>query len=485
MSSFPGLAKGKNPYARPQLTSPHKHPKADVSTDGDVGLWGREQAVVVQEAGPWGVAVGPLFYTSYASSTGDRGPVQRFHIDVQNEIYSVLGRHPAHEGRLKRAEPAPGPDPAVLDCRSLLVLYSADYLDDPQCAREWSVFQERMDRRMRQTGEQPDCLVGVVWRADGLVLPRSVANTGNIVDEEYEGPGVLGLQQDPDRWDRYRGLVRRVAARLMRAARMTLPALSEAESRKVQPHFGPSRVPPQQRETPPGPSRPPSGERHVVLFLLAAAKARMERLRASVEAYGATAEQWRPFRPYSDEPAVSVVGRAVRACGADRLTVLTPDSGDPDVLPGVDGSAIVLVLVDPWLTRDGSLPLLWNRLAGARARVAAVVVVLSRLDEETLDNATRLRETLSLTPARVLGAPHHEVGSPESLAHAVAAVMADAFTSPGEAGPPPVRAGDVALESSAERRIRRQRERVGWLKRGAGPWPSLLSGTPGESWGGG
>ncbi|WP_329338968.1 FxsC protein [Streptomyces sp. NBC_00663] len=337
---------------------------------------------------------------------------------------------------------------------------------------------------MRQTGEQPDCLVGVVWRTDGLVLPRLVANTGHIVDEEYEGPGLMGLLQAPDRRGRYRSLVRRVAERLLRAARTPLPVMTEAESRLVPSRFGPSRAASHQPDDTPV-SRPHDRERRVVLVLLTGTRDRMAGLRTSVVAYGDTPEEWRPFRPHSDEPALSVAGRAVRTCGADQLTVRTPELDDPDVLAGVDESAVVLVLVDPWLSRDAEFSTLWNRLARARANIAAVVVVLPRLDEESRQSATRLRESLAMTPARLLGASHHEVGSPESLTLAVAAVMADSGTGPEDPGPPPVPAGAVSVESSAERRIRRQRERVGWLKRGAGPWPPLLGRTPGESLGGG
>ncbi|WP_369212868.1 hypothetical protein [Streptomyces flavofungini] len=424
-----------------------------------------------------------MFYTSYASSTGDRGPVERFHIDVQNEIYALAGRAPAQQGRLKHAEPIAGPDPAVLSCRSMLVLYSSDYLNDPQCAREWSVFSERLDRRTRQTGERPDCLVGVIWRAGGLVLPRLVARTGHVIDEEYEGPGVLGLLQAPDRRGRYRGLVRRVSERLLKAARTPLPAMTEADSRQVAPRFGPSRTEPQPYADAPA-TGPPDSTRQVVLVLLTGTRERMAGLRTSVEAYGDSARDWCPFRPHSDEPALSLAARAARACGAERLLVRAPDLDEADVLAGVEDGAIVQVLVDPWLSRDAAFSVLWSRLARSRIRIAAVIALLPRLDAESRHSAGRLRESLSLTPARLLGASHHEVGTPEALTLAVAAVMADSRTGPDEAEAPRVPAGAVAVESSSERRIRRQRERVGWLKRGAGPWPPLLGTTPGEPLGG-
>ncbi|TQJ88321.1 FxsC-like protein [Streptomyces sp. SLBN-31] len=436
--------------------------------------------------------MGPLFFTSYASSTGDRGPVQRFHIDVQNEIYSVLGRTPSAEGRLKRPEPAADPDDVVLNCRALLVLYSAEYVDDLQCAREWSVFTERMDRRMRRTGERPDSLVGVVWRTDALVLPRPVTAIRHIVDEEYQGPGVLGLQRDRHSRSRYQGIVRRVAAELMRAAESPPPVMSEAESRGVIPRFGPSRAVARARPaaTEPESSRAHAAEptadlagRHVFLLLVAGTRNRMRHLREQVGHYGRSAEEWRPFRPYSEETVPSTVGRAARACGIDRLGVVTPrpDGCLPDEL---DESATVLVVIDPWLTGDPAFPALWERIARSPARVAAVVVVLTRTDEESTANAARLREAVSRTPARVLGAAHQEAGSRDALAHIVAAVLADAATRP-EAGNGRARGRteDLSIESPAERRVRRHRERAGWLRHGANPWPSILSRTPGESLG--
>ncbi|MGW7418873.1 FxsC protein [Streptomyces sp. NPDC054813] len=428
-----------------------------------------------------------MFYTSYAGSTGDRGPVQRFHSDVQNEVYGILGRRPRNEGSLQRAEPALGPDPAVLACRSLLVLYSADYLNDPRCAVEWSVFRERMQRRLWRTGEPADALVGVLWRADSLVLPRTVARTGQLLDdlgEGYQGPGVAGLQRDPSAWERYRGLVRRVAERLTRAVRTPLPVMTAAEGGTVEPYFGPAQG---QRAVRGGPSSesPPPVERHLVLALLAGTRARMARLRQSVDTYAETAEEWRPFHPHSEEPAAAVAARAAYACGVDRLTLLALDDSGTDPLSEIAAPAVVVVLVDPWMTGDSSISVHWERLARSGARVAAVVTVLPRLDEESRRNANRLREALARTPARQLGAAHHEAGSPDSLAHAMAAVLADAFAEAGEEGPLPGRADEAPpLENRAERIRRRERERAGWLRH-RGPWPPLVSGTPRESWGGG
>ncbi|WP_460062816.1 FxsC protein [Streptomyces sp. YKOK-I1] len=431
-----------------------------------------------------------MFFTSYAGATGDRGAVQRFHIDVQNEIYSVLGRAPSAEGRLKHPEPSSGPDPAVLDCGALLVLYSAEYVDDPQCATEWSVFAERMDRRMRRTGEQPDSLVGVVWRPQALVLPRPVTAVQHIVDEEYQGPGLLGLQQDPRGRGRYHGIVRRVAVRLLRAAESPPPVMSGPESRAVTPRFGPGRVPPCGRHDVVEPTAVPPGapapavqrdERSMVLLLVAGTGDRMRHLRGHLDSYGESAEEWRPFHPHSEENVASTVRWAARACGVGRLDVVAagPDDPFPDA---IDESATVLVVVDPWLTGDPGFRALWERIARSRARVAAVVVVLPRTDEESAAHANRLRESVSRTPTRMLDAAHHEAGSREALAHTVVAVLADSFTRPDD-DPEGTRAatGELRIESPAERRVRRQRERVGWLRPDANPWPPVLSRAPGNA----
>jgi hypothetical protein len=186
-----------------------------------------------------------LFFVSYASSTGDRGPAQRFHADVQKEVRGILGRAPGTGGRLGRAAPSADPDPAVLTCRAMVALYSADYLRDRQCARDWSVFLERMNRQTRKTGRTPAALVGVLWRPEGLVLPRIVADTGQVLDdvgEGYSGRGALRLMQEPGGREGYRTIVRQTAQRVADAASAAaLPEMSPADGRTVTACFGPDR----------------------------------------------------------------------------------------------------------------------------------------------------------------------------------------------------------------------------------------------------
>ncbi|MFD8303061.1 hypothetical protein ACFV29_12025 [Streptomyces sp. NPDC059690] len=426
-----------------------------------------------------------MFYTSYASSADDRGPVQRFHFDVQSEIYRLLGHHRRHEGRLQRATPSNGPDQAVLTCRSLLVLYSAGYLTDRQCALEWSVFRSRMERREWLTGEARDALVGVLWRTDALVVPRAVADTGQLLDDigdGYQGPGVAGLQGDRAARQSYNALVHRVAERLTRAARVPLPAMSEDDSTTVTPCFGP-----EDKQSAVAAGQPSAGERHVVLVLMVSTREDMERLRESTACYAENAEEWRPFWPHSDEPAADIAGWAARASGVDRLSVVTVAGTDTQSLrslPEIARSAAVLVLVDPWLTEDPSFPVHWEQLARSGTRIASVITVLPRHDRETRHAAGRLREALARTPARRLGAAHHEAGTPEALSHAVAAVMADVRTDAEERGRTPDRADEPPVGTTTERLARTQREWAGRLRR-RDPWPPLLARTPRESWGGG
>lgn len=538
--------------------------------------------------------MGPLFFVSYASSTGDRGPVQRMYSDIQKEIHSLLGRGRDTSGRLKQAAPTPEPDPAVLDARCMVALYSAEYVRDDQCGKEWSVFLERMNRQTRRTGQQPASLVGVLWRPEGLVLPRIVADTGQILDDVgqgYRGLGALGLMRDPGGWEGYRLIVRRIAQRIATAATVPLPEMTDDDSRTVAPRFGsdhlrrpggppqptrsgsyrlqpprpqqppeaapepdPSALPPLPRlpdppQEPPGSAQvlagpSPNARRHVIVVLATGGRSRMEELRRSVSVYGETAQDWKPFRPQDEEPAVSIVRRALRACDIDRMTVIplsasrtaplplhaapprepgtATDPGSaqepwpapqseagrtPGTLPGpqtgrsprtaspppaaepvvgTSGPAAptsVVVLVDPWMAGDADFPTLWTQLRQHASSVAAVIVVLSRGDEETRVNAARLRRSFAHTPELELDAPHHEAGSPESLAHTVLGALADVESATTYT--PAVRAVDPARESSVERISRRQRERSAWVTREPGPLPSLSGLLPGELWGGG
>ncbi|MFJ9630062.1 hypothetical protein ACIRU8_20360 [Streptomyces sp. NPDC101175] len=432
--------------------------------------------------------MGPLFYTSYASSAGDRGPVQRFHFDVQSEVYGLLGHSARYRGRLQRAAPALRPDQAVLTCRSLLVLYSADYLADRRCALEWAVFHARMERRQWLTGDASDALIGVPWRTDALVLPRVVADTGELLEavgEHGQGPDAAGLQGDPGAWQRYRALVRRVAERLTRAARTPLPALSEDDSASVKPYFGPESGEDLAGRAPPPPLPPWSDERHLVLVLLAGTRDVMERLREFTACYAESAGEWRPFWPHSDVPAADIAGFTARDQGVDRLTVITLDGNGGDFEESLEElsetarSAVVMVLVDPWLTGDAAFSVRWEQLARSGTRIAAVITVLPLQDRESRRAAGRLRETLARTPARRLGAVHHEAGSPPALAHAVAAVLADIRTEAEEDDTPSDRASEPL-----RRLAHRPYERTGGPRQ-RGSWPPPAVRTPRESWGGG
>lgn len=440
-----------------------------------------------------GVAVGPLFFTSHASGAGDRGSVQRFHADVQQEVHALLGRGGETLGVLKDVVPASSPDPAVLDCRAMLVLYSPEYLRDAQCVREWSLFRERLDRWELQTRGEPGSLVGVLWKTEGLALPQAVVSTGNIVGEAAapggQESGVLRLQCEPPARDQYRTLVRRVAERLVRAAPGGPPGLSRADARRVEPRFAFYRPAPPTAEPAfdcgrpvPGSDGPPP---RVIVALATGTRARMETLRRSVAAYGDSPEEWRPFQPQSEEAAVSIVGRSLRSCGVERLTVVPLDAGEPRPPSCADESSIVMLVVDSWMSEDASFPLLWRQLEDWGTGIAGVIVVLPLQDAESRVNIRGLREAMARTPARALGAPHHEVGSLQSLAYTVAGILAD--SSAGHRGPctAPDEPQPFPLESPSERRQRRRQEREGWIKQGERTLSALVSETAGGMLSGG
>lgn len=432
--------------------------------------------------------MGPSFYTSYASSAGDRGAIQRFHFDVQHELTRRGGSYANVRGSLRRAEPASGPPPDLLDCAALLALYSPEYLEEEACALEWSVFAERMDRLERLTGRRPASLVGVLWQPEGLVLPQVVTSSGRILadvsGQGYRGRGVRELQSDPHARMLYRRTVSAVADELLRAVASPLPAMSEAAARDVQPRFGPSRGGRRPEPPPAAPTTPEEREgpvRRLVVALVAGTSAKMEQLRTSVAAYGSTPEEWSPFAPQSLESAVSVVSRTLRACGLDgvRFVALDADHALPRLRTD-DDSAVVLV-VDPWLTEDAAFPVLWERLARCEAGVSAVIVVLPRQDDESRLHTSRLRDSFARTPARLLGAAHHEVGTPQALAYTVAGVLADVASEGGGQGIPL----GPPVESAAERRSRRRRERAEWLTPATGQQASLVGRASGELWGDG
>ncbi|MEO3749610.1 hypothetical protein [Streptomyces sp. B6B3] len=488
-------------------------------------------------------AAAPLFFTSYATKAEDRGQVQRFHVDVQAEVHALLGRHPGTDGLLKDPIPRQGPESAVLDCRVLLALYSESYLRATDSARDWAVFRERVERVLRRTGQSPQALIGVVWRAEALVLPRSVARAGPLLSGWGDVGGTVGvadLLADPAGLDGYRRLVRQVAERLVDAAARQVPAISAADAAAVPPRFGPRRgEQADRRRAATAPERDPraasdpraSGEpggsrdsrdapeaRPITLLCLTGTRDRMVGLRASADGYGPSPEDWRPFLPQADEPAVAIVRRALAAYGLRNMTArqlpARPETGPAPARP----ARSAVLLVDPWLASSLSAETLRTELAGWSSAIGAVVVVLARGDAETTRHTAELRAAVL---ARIINsglqAPHHEAGSAQGLAHTVIGAVADmlalgpgapaepldpaeplasttprqdaaprpATPDPGRRAAPDQAADRTAsgrasrVETSAERLTRRRRERSSWLSPVAGLLPPLLYGTSG------
>jgi FxsC-like protein len=244
----------------------------------------------------------------------------------------------------------------------------------------------------------------------------------------------------------------------------------------------------------------------------------MAGLRASADGYGPAHEDWRPFLPQTDEPAVAIVRRALAAYGLPEVTArqlpARPETGPPPARP----ARSAVLLVDPWLASSLSAETLRTELAGWSSAIGAVVVVMARGDAETTRHTAELRAAML---ARIthsgLQAPHHEAGSAQGLAHTVIGAVADMLAlGPGapaeplasaEPLAPAARRPDAAprsaapdagrraapdpaadrpspgrasrAETSTERLNRRRRERSSWLSPVAGLLPPLLYGTSG------
>ncbi|MYW05131.1 hypothetical protein GT354_44045 [Streptomyces sp. SID3343] len=244
-----------------------------------------------------------------------------------------------------------------------------------------------------------------------------------------------------------------------------------------------------------GPARAAPSPRRVTLALLVGTRDRMADLRNAVATYGERPEDWRPFRPQSEESAVEVVRRALYGYGIEDVRVRVVDDGpgagpQPSVDEASDADSVTLVLVDPWLAREGGFAAAYERLALWPGTVAGVIGVLPRGDQETWQSTWRLRSALLADAGNcVLQAPHHEVGSAEGLAHIAVGAVADVFagvdptpaacrvSAPTESAPA------ARPESPTERLVRRRRERAAWISRPTGPpLASMMYGSTGGVW---
>jgi MinD-like ATPase involved in chromosome partitioning or flagellar assembly len=227
------------------------------------------------------------FYVSYAQTDADPY-FRRFVEDLDGTIRRLVG-HGEPTGFFGRSTAAPGASwtervgDALASSRVLLAMVSPAFLHSDACGKEWQFFAERA----RHTGSQQPDILPVRWvrvHTVPKVISRREAWASGL-PEAYREDGVQFLIRRSKYRDDYDALVHRLAQALIDAAgAAAIPVVMEPPRWETLTNAFQDQ----------GAAAAPDPGRTVQFVFMVAGRAEMDPVRASLQTYGETAEDWTP-----------------------------------------------------------------------------------------------------------------------------------------------------------------------------------------------
>jgi FxsC-like protein len=303
----------------------------------------------------------PLFFFSYARNDRDQGGyLDKFYDDLVEEVRQRAGLVTNAEAGFRDTHNielgVPWPDAllqALGSAKVMVCLYSPTYFQREHCGKEWMLFDERLRAwTVRQGLESPPPLfLPVLWRP--VQPPAHLAHVnwkhpGLGANHEQKGLHFLTKRAAPEQQDEYRDAIELIAQIIVDRAK-----LYPLEPVALQPDYAQARnafeVPAPLRVA--APASTVKGPAHVRFVLVAAKSDEVKPPRQTVEAYGDTCNDWKPYYPAAPARIGPLVQRI--ASEADFTSELLP--ADQDVQQRIHEAekhnSLLFLVVDPWTLR--------------------------------------------------------------------------------------------------------------------------------------
>jgi FxsC-like protein len=326
---------------------------------------------------------------------------------------------------------------ALATCRVLVPLYSRRYFSRPQCGTEWHAFNRRLDDHRDRHGFQSTAIVPALWTPVAEeYIPEAVKNVQvdfQRVHTSYASEGLYTLIKNRAYRPIYQKVVTHLARQIIQAAEnQALVPCGVNEIDLSRDAFQPSSI-----------SAPAT--RRVTIMVAAPTTHRLPPERSS-RSYGLAATAWAPYQPESLRPIAEAVAFIARSLDYEP-SIMSLDEG----LSGRDwmspDSGLGIVLFDPWLCLDPASAEQIRRADELGADRIGTVVIWNLRDQQTQEQATRIRRALYQTAPRLLGDPNipatlgaARVHSLEELNSQIPTVLDRAlnrYLNHANAGPPP------------------------------------------------
>ncbi|MDN3025846.1 FxsC protein [Streptomyces sp. S.PB5] len=365
----------------------------------------------------------PVFFLSHARTPGSRmfgpdpdRPVFEFFDDLARETARAMEVPEATTGFVERSRATPHESQrALATCQVFVPLYSPRYFTDPVCGRQWTAF------RRRAGATYPGAVVPVLWtpRRAAAALPLAVLDVPVELGppepheepaaaahekERYEDGGLYQLMDVDDDRQIYQRILGRLARRIAAAARTSpAPPVHPSEVAEVADAFA---VPP---------------PRPVLRLTVLAPQADRLPPGRDADAYGPLPADWRPYRSGGEAPVAAQMAEVARNLGFSPEAVPFEKAYGEFVSPG-PGPAPWVLAIDAWALTDPRLAERVRDIDEAGRPWVAMLAVLAVQEEQTRQNAARLRALLRSALPR-----HLDAGRNAQRAAARGIETADAF----------------------------------------------------------
>ncbi len=351
-----------------------------------------------------------LFFLSYARDDNKSdGLVKKFYEDLCKDIAGKIAASPNDVGFLDDTEIEPGAiwdqklASALQQSSVFLAIYSPYYFQKKFCGKEWAVFSSRVNayaKSLPQGAEFPGLMFPVLWQSENYVLPRIPTAIGKVqykydaYGKAYAEQGLRTMLRNKKFRQQYDDFIPVLADLVINAAQRhklpTLPNLLPLD--QVLETFPAQAVAPAQA---PQPQVAGANPRYVKFIFLAGRRQELQPFRASLDPYGESGGEWRPWLPDPKDEVDRLVQDVIHHENFVSEGAIPLDDELGKRLDEAENSnKIVVIVVDLWTLHLENYRKLMQKYVDPKQFVNCVIVVPRNPRDAEAENQRQTLEHL-------------------------------------------------------------------------------------------
>jgi FxsC-like protein len=308
-----------------------------------------------------------LFFLSYAREDNKLdGLVKKFYEDLCKDIAGKIAASPDEVGFFDGAEIEPGAiwdhklASALQQSSVFIAVYSPYYFQKKFCGKEWAVFSSRVEtysKTLPKGADFPGLMFPVLWQKEDYVLPRIPAALGKIqykydaYGNAYAEQGLRTMLRNKKFKQQYDDFISVLADDVIEAAQKhKLPALPNLpildQVAETFPGLAPAQAQAVQLQA------AGANPRYVKFIFLAGRRQELQPFRASLDPYGESGGEWRPWLPDPRDEVDLLVQDVIQR---ERLisdgAIPLDNELEKQLKEAENGNKIVVIVVDLWTLR--------------------------------------------------------------------------------------------------------------------------------------